>query len=722
MKIFFKVIVAVFAVAAVLELAGCGESNGPVSAVQSQTSASPSTVASSAPATAASGSATAQSTLLGGLLGPSVNCVQTCSSPSAAAGASVTYTVSVAISGGTATACQITDVLPAGLSYVQGTATSIAGGTFTCTGQTLTWVYNSLGPCNCVMTYVAKVNNVASLVGQTLANTTVMTCAGLLTSISSTVNLLVTPCACTPVATNTPVPPPPTPTPAPAVVTLSKTCSEVIALTGDVVTYTLHLNITGSAANSVTIQDVLPSGCDFVADSESDSLGAAFSVSGQTLTWIMSQAGPCSCNLVYKAKVDANAVLGAVLSNIASLTSASLPSPVTCMCNVTMATPTFTFTPVPPTNTCTPVPPTPTFTFTNTFTPVPPTPTFTPTDTFTDTFTPVPPTPTFTSTPTNTSTNTFTSTNTSTPTDTFTFTNTFTPVPPTATFTSTSTSSFTPVPPTPTFTFTPVPVVVLSKTCSEVLALTGDVMTYTLHLNVAGSAADSVTIQDVLPSGCNFVQGSESDSLGAAFSVSGQTLTWIMSQAGPCACNLTYQVLVNGTALVGTVMSNIASLTCESLSTPVTCLCNVTMEAPPPTPTPIAIPTITLGQACSSASAALGAAVTYTLNLGVTGCGCAAHSVTIQDVLPTGLSYVQGTATVLAGGAFSASGQTLTWIYSSVGPCSCTMTYVAQVDNLLTGLVGSTVTNSAVLSCPSLSSSLTASVNLLITGLLGLGL
>jgi uncharacterized repeat protein (TIGR01451 family) len=183
---------------------------------------------------------------------------------------------------------------------------------------------------------------------------------------------------------------------------------------------------------------------------------------------------------------------------------------------------------------------------------------------------------------------------------------------------------------------------------------------------------------------------------------------------------MTYQVKVNGSAAVGAVMTNTAALTSPSLPSPVSCLCNMTMGAPPvPTLTPVPIPTITLGQACSQASAALGEAVTYTLNLGVTGCSCSANHVTIQDVLPAGLSYVQGTATTIAGGAFSASGQTLTWVYNSVGPCSCVMTYVAQVDNNVTNLVGSTLANTATLTCPSLSSSLSALANLQVTGALG---
>jgi uncharacterized repeat protein (TIGR01451 family) len=252
----------------------------------------------------------------------------------------------------------------------------------------------------------------------------------------------------------------------------------------------------------------------------------------------------------------------------------------------------------------------------------------------------------------------------------------------------------------------------LSKTSSEAVALTGDVVVYTLHLNVSGSAASNVRIQDVLPSGCDFVAGSESDSLGADFSVSGSTLTWNIPEAGPCSCNMTYKAKVNGSALVGAVMTNTAALTSPSLPSPISCLCNVTMGAPP-------VPTITLGQVCAPASAALGAAVTYTLNLGVTGCNCSAKAVTIQDVLPAGLNYVQGTATTLEGGAFSASGQTLTWVYDQVGPCSCVMTYVAQVDSSLTNLVGSTLQNDAVLSCPSLPSALNAVANLQITGLLG---
>jgi uncharacterized repeat protein (TIGR01451 family) len=116
-------------------------------------------------------------------------------------------------------------------------------------------------------------------------------------------------------------------------------------------------------------------------------------------------------------------------------------------------------------------------------------------------------------------------------------------------------------------------------------------------------------------------------------------------------------------------------------------------------------------------SAALGGAVTYAINLGVS--GCAASNVVVKDVLPSGLSYVQGTATTIGSGTFSCSGSTLTWVYNSVGPCSCTMTYVAQVSNSLTALIGTTLQNTCVMTCPNVAGSLSGSAGLQITGLLG---
>jgi uncharacterized repeat protein (TIGR01451 family) len=395
--------------------AGCGSKDNPVASASgvSAAGATPGATVMTQPSGAQSQS------LLGLLPGQSVNCIQTCSSATAGIGGTVTYTIQLAISGSAATGAQIQDVLPSGMSYVQGSATTLPGGTFTCTGSTLTWVYNTVGPCTCVMTYVAQVNNVVGLVGSTLANTAVMTCAGLSSAISTTVNLVVS--------------------------------------------------------------------------------------SVPTLT-------PTVCM--------------------------STPTPTfTCV----PPTATFTFTRIPtntPTFTCVPPTNTPTYTFTNTYTP---------TNTFT--FTPIPPTntPTYTHTPTNT----FTITN--TPTNTFTFTNTFTP---TNTFTATNTP-------------TPLPTVSLSQTASSLTCALGGAVTYTINLAISGSAATNAQIQDVLPIGLSYVQGTATSIAGGTFTCTGSTLTWVYSTVGPCSCTMTYVAQVNNVlGLVGSTLGNTAVMTCPCMSSP----------------------------------------------------------------------------------------------------------------------------------------------------------
>ncbi len=350
-------------------------------------------------------------------------------------------------------------------------------------------------------------------------------------------------------------------------------------------------------------------------------------------------------------------------------------------------------------------------------------------------------------------------------------------------------------PPTPT----PMPNVGMTQSCSPGTVSAGGSVTYTVQLSVTGGAASNVVVQDVLPAGMSYVQGTATSLAGGTFTCTGSTLTWVYNTVGPCTCTMTYVAQLAGTAanLAGSVLANTSTLACTGLSAALSATANLLVSAsaaltPPPTntftstpvpptatntftptntftatatptnsftptntftstntatathtptstftptrtftPTNTGTPTntftvtdtptpiVNLTQTCSALSAALGGAVTFTLNLAVS--GCAAGNVVIQDVLPAGMSYVQGTATTLSGGAFTCTGSTLKWVYNSVGPCNCTMTYVAQVNNLVS-LVGSTLTNSAVMTCPSLTSSATASANLLVTGLLGLGL
>nr|HVZ81211.1 hypothetical protein [bacterium] len=211
--------------------------------------------------------------------------------------------------------------------------------------------------------------------------------------------------------------------------------------------------------------------------------------------------------------------------------------------NTFTATDTFTFTNTrTPTNT-----PTATFTFTSTATA---TDTFTATNTFTFTNTRTPtntPTATFTFTPTNTHTATYTPTNTATNTATSTPTSTYTP-----TFTS-----------TPTDTFTPTPGVNIAKKVSESVANSGDVVTYSLILNVVQSPASSVTVTDHLPANETF-QGFLITPYGGTPSNNGNDLTWTWNPpqslpVGPAT--ITYQAKIADLLKGGTILTNSAELT-----------------------------------------------------------------------------------------------------------------------------------------------------------------
>src|SRR5581483_11800888 len=190
-----------------------------------------------------------------------------------------------------------------------------------------------------------------------------------------------------------------------------------------------------------------------------------------------------------------------------------------------------------------------------------PTSSFTTTSTSTQTST-----PTSTQTWTSSATATFTQTSTSTATATMTPTATRTSTPsatPTETFTSTPTATLTF---TPTFTYTltrtptPTPVtgVVLSKQVSETTAQSGDLLTYSLQMNVTGNNASSVVVTDILPPNVTFT-GFVSDPAGstAQYNSAVSLLTWTLpSPLPPGTYSFVYQTKVNDFVKGGSVLTN----------------------------------------------------------------------------------------------------------------------------------------------------------------------
>jgi len=236
-----------------------------------------------------------------------------------------------------------------------------------------------------------------------------------------------------------------------------------------------------------------------------------------------------------------------------------------------------------------------TFTATDTYTPTltyTDSPTYTPTLTYTDTFVNSPTvtntftntntlvnTATFTDTPTNTNSFTPTSTYTYSSTPTLTFTNTLVN---TATFTSTPTST-----PTNTFTatYTPTSYVAMGKRVSENQVHSGDVITYSIGVTVAGNNLVGGIVTDTLPANMNFVSfGTVPAGASALYISSSNQLQWTLaSPLSPGIYTLTYQTKVADFAPANVPLTNFAQLNYSGAapltsSVPVTAIGNFTVK------------------------------------------------------------------------------------------------------------------------------------------------
>ncbi len=260
-------------------------------------------------------------------------------------------------------------------------------------------------------------------------------------------------------------------------------------------------------------------------------------------------------------------------TNTATLTPTNTPINTFTPTNTPTDTPTATPTNTPintftPTNTPTDTPTaTQTNTLTNTATE---TPTNTPINTFTPTDTP---TNTNSFTPTNTPTNTATATPTSSPTNTVTNTATFTATStPTNTATNTATNSPTntaTVTPTTTPTNTPLPAAVsITKQASESSAKSGDVITYTLSIQVTGNNVNNVAVTDVLPPNETFQSflSSPAGTTAGSTVITGSSgpatqLTWDLPNSLTVGSyQISYTAQVNNFLKGGTTLNNCAQL------------------------------------------------------------------------------------------------------------------------------------------------------------------
>lgn len=253
----------------------------------------------------------------------------------------VTYTLKVSVIEGVTPSVIVTDVLPAGLTYVSHTISvgnapmTLANASYDTrlgTGQTVQFNLGNLSnPSNGIdmddfvtIAIVARVDNIAGNQAEPPTPTVLKNGEG----GTVTVRYGTTPTTVTydydtniggiqgrPLTIVEPA------------LTLTKTANPAAQALGDLVTYTINLTNTGSntsAAFDLVITDTLPAGLTYEPNSASLAL-ADVTIAGQNLTFrISTLASGASTSFTYQARIASSASVGTALTNSASVTWKSL--------------------------------------------------------------------------------------------------------------------------------------------------------------------------------------------------------------------------------------------------------------------------------------------------------------------------------------------------------------------------------------------------------------
>ena len=523
----------------------------------------------------------------------------------------LTYDFTVANSGGTPTASfTLSDTVPAGTTYVAGSATCPSGlttsSTPSCTittGSSITWVFSSIPALTSYSGFGFRVSvDAGDANGSTISNAATFTnintlgCATPICTTNTINNPVVTPAAVT-VTKSEPTPG------ANTTVTAGQTAP---------ITYGFSaVNSGGTGTGSFTISDPIPAGTTYVAGSATCPSGLTTSstpsctiTTGSTITWTFSSIPALTTysGFGFRVSVDAGDVNGSTISNAATYTNVRTPGCSTASCV------------------------------------------------------------------TNTITN---------------------PV------------------------VTPASLTVIKAETSPgdgvtVTAGQGAPITYVLAVvNSGGTATGAVTITDPVPAGTTYVAGSAAcppATPACGVVATATTVTWTFTSVAALAIdNLTFQVSVDAGDANGSTISNGASFTNVNTPSCGTATCNTNVVSNPVVtpasvtvvksePTPGAGTTVTAGQATP---------LTYEFAVANTG-GTDTGSFTITDPVPTGTTYVAGSATCPAGLTTSSTpsctittGSSITWTFSSIPALTSYSGFGFRVSVGAADANGSTISNGA---------------------------
>jgi fimbrial isopeptide formation D2 family protein len=208
-------------------------------------------------------------------------------------GDTVHFTIDVEITGNDATNAIVTDTLPNGLTYVDGSADPATG--FSINGHELTWDAGDLAVGSYTFEYDATVDSDAS---GTLTNVGCIDADEVDEELCDDSSVDVTP---------------------PSMDIVKSNNAEAPVARGSIVEYTLTVTVTDGPINGVEVNDTLPDGLTYVGSSADPSSG--FSVDGQKLTWLVASLGSGAHEFTYQAIVDDDAPIGEQLTNTGCVTS-----------------------------------------------------------------------------------------------------------------------------------------------------------------------------------------------------------------------------------------------------------------------------------------------------------------------------------------------------------------------------------------------------------------
>ncbi len=202
-------------------------------------------------------------------------------------GQAIHYTLKVTVNAGQATNVVVTDELPAGLSYTDGSADPSAG--FSVDGQELSWTVGTLAKGTHTFEYDATVDADAS---GSLANLGCVDADQNDDLVCDTTNARV------------------------QRVSVSKTNSSPVAVVpGSVVDFTLTLGVSNGPVESVTLVDQLPDGFGNVTDISD---GGTYDAASNRITWTLGDAADGE-TLTYRATIDMSAAAGSY-TNLVTIT------------------------------------------------------------------------------------------------------------------------------------------------------------------------------------------------------------------------------------------------------------------------------------------------------------------------------------------------------------------------------------------------------------------